>query len=63
MQNQPKNNQKNISVTVEQAISEKTKKPYEYLKLTIGEWEERIFTRSKFDLRYIKEYLKDAPKD
>jgi len=63
MQNQPKNNQKNISVTVESAISEKTKKPYEYLKVVIGEWEERVFTRSKFDLKYIKEYLKDAPKD
>lgn len=63
MQNQPKNNQKNISVSVEEAISQKTNKPYEYIKVVVGDWEERVFPRSKFDIKYIKEYLKDAPKD
>lgn len=46
-----------VVVTSFKGVSKKTKKPYEALKLEIGDWSTLVFPRSKFEMQYVKEQL------
>lgn len=39
--------------------SKKTGKPYEAIKVTIGEWSSLVFPRSRFEMDYIKNYMEN----
>lgn len=43
--------------------SKKSGKPFTALQLVIGDWTKLYFVDSKFEMEYIRKYLKDEPKD
>ena len=47
----------NVSVAVKTFKSHKTGKDYEAIELNIGRWTGKVFSRSPFELDYIKAVL------
>jgi len=47
----------NINVEIFNGKSKKDEKPYKALKVTIGDWDQLIFVKSKFELDYIEKQL------
>lgn len=48
---------KNCTVEIVDGISNKTGKPYQAIKLSIGDWSQLVFPRSSFEMEYIRQQL------
>lgn len=46
-----------MNIEIVHGTSKKTGKPYEAIKVTIGDWSSLVFPRSVFEMNYIKEYI------
>lgn len=46
-----------VIVSIHNGKSKKTGKPFQCIKLEIGEWSTLVFPRSSFELNYIKSIL------
>lgn len=51
-----------MNIEIYSGTSNKTGKPYEAIKVTIGKWNTLVFPRSSFEMDYIKQYLADEAK-
>lgn len=49
----------NVKVDLISGVGKKSGKPYEAVRLTIGDWSQLVFPRSPFELNYIKEQLEE----
>jgi len=47
----------NTNVEIFNGKSKKDGKPYEAVKVTVGDWDHLIFVKTKFELEYIKKQL------
>lgn len=47
----------NVKIEIVSGISKQSGKPYQAIKLTIGDWSQLVFPRSAFEMNYVKEQL------
>lgn len=46
-----------VRISIDQGIAKESKKPYDYMNLVIGEWEQRIFFKSPLERKELERVL------
>lgn len=46
-----------VRISIEEGIAKESKKPYDYMNLVIGEWEQRIFFKSPLERKELERVL------
>lgn len=55
--------QRKGTVTLFEGKSKKDGKPYKALLVKVGEWDTLYFVNSKFEMKYLEEYLTEDSED